>query len=131
MARNKRRGKVNINLKEIYEEVFKTVEREVVINIYAEVGTLDNVIVKKDDIEIVNLSGFDYDAMEMFREIKKQFIKNNLYPIKITEVDNNLVINTTTNLLKLLYVSQGEEKYDLEELEKIKQEIELENYQIG
>lgn len=115
-------------IKNTYGEIFGKVAHAVGINLYTEIGDSDYVIIKDGANEVVRLDGEDYDYGEIIREIKKQFIKNNLFLVEMIVEQDALVIHTTTDLLSLLYMPYfDEENYSANELQEIKDEIEKEN----
>jgi len=115
-------------IKKLYEEVFKSVEQAVGMNIYCkEYATLDTIVVMNDDNELVRLDCYEYSFKEVFREIKKKLIKNNLFIIEMTVDKETLVIKTSNDIWGLMFVPEwDEENYFANELAEIKAEIEQE-----
>lgn len=135
MARAKKRTNKVSNIMEkyeikgMYEGVFKAVERAVAINLCTEYSTLDEVLIVNGDKEIARIDEWE----DIFRDIKKVFIKHNLFPVEMTVDKETLVIHTSSDLLSLMYVPYGcteDEDYYLKELSEIKAEIEQEQKDI-
>lgn len=113
-------------IKEMYEGVFKAVEHAVEMNICLEDSVVDGVIIKNENKEVARIVENETD--DILRSIKKIFIKHKLFPIEMELKDETLIVYTTQDIWKLMYVpSYDTEAYYLEEFNEIKAEIEQED----
>lgn len=120
---NKKVKEVNINLREQYSNIFRQVEGQVGNGLYREDAVLNKVKIEKFELDVDN-----YGYWDMLREIKKILIKNKLFISGIKQEDDTLIVETTNDLNRLLYVKYEDldDEY-VNELKEILEEIDNED----